>query len=88
MVKKSEDILRMLNYYSEDDIQRLIDQKKSLYRKTYILHKVMAPAANVLLTIDRLKLRSYFDLIIGGSVVKKGKPGTDFFSLHLIFLDI
>ncbi len=96
--KKSEDILRMLDSsYTEDDIQRLMDQKESLYRKTYGPHQVTAPGLleflsllksagykmalgtsapvpNVLFTIDGLQLRSYFDLIIDGSMVKKGKP--------------
>ena len=39
-----------------------------------------APVPNVLFTIDGLNLRHYFDIIIDGSMVKKGKPDPEVYS--------
>ena len=99
--KKSEDILKMLDpTYTHEQIIKFMDQKESLYRKTYgpfqktilglldffedlkknnykIALGTSAPVPNVLFTIDGLNLRSYFDVIVDGSMVSQGKPNPE-----------
>ena len=99
--KKSEDILRMLDpNLTEDDVQKLMNQKEELYRKNYgpfqksarglinfiqglkannykLAIGTSAPVENVLFTIDGLKLRHYFDVMIDGSMVSLGKPNPE-----------
>jgi beta-phosphoglucomutase len=40
-----------------------------------------APTGNVDFTLDRLKVRSYFDVIVDGTQVKKGKPDPEVYKL-------
>lgn len=56
-------------------LQKLQGQKKKIALGT------SAPTTNVNFTLDHLELRSYFDVIVDGSQVTRGKPDPEVYSL-------
>lgn len=81
LLEKKESLYRKTYGPHQVTAPGFLDFLKSLKQEGYLIAVgTSAPVPNVTFTIDGLTLRPYFDLIIDGSMVTKGKPDPEVYT--------